>query len=105
MSVLTVGTNPVQVSFANPKRLRLVAQMLPVSVAAGNANAQIYGKWGSAPKADATSNTWDFVLVPGASDGTNTSGLAGADARKEDLWLIGSTTGLQVNVSEDSASE
>lgn len=101
MSIRTIGTDPIQVAYSNPKRLKLVVQMLPQSLAAGNANEEIFGKWGSAPSNNLAHNTWDFVLVPGAADGTNLSGLKDASVKKEDLWLIGSTTGLQVNITEE----
>jgi hypothetical protein len=99
MSVVTIGLNPRQVSFQNLKRRSLTIQHLPTSLVAGN-TGNIFGKWGSAPKADLNSNTWDFVLNPGATDGVNLDESQAKASRTEDLWLISDTASQQVNVIE-----
>lgn len=104
MAVRTIGTNPVQVAWYNPKRRVLSVQFLPASIAAANTGL-VFGKWGSAPKADAASNTWDFVLNPGSADGTNIDESAPIAQRKGDLWLVSDTAGQQVNVDEHNVEE
>lgn len=101
MSVRSISTNPIQVATANPNRHSITVQLIPKSIAAGNTGF-VYGKFGSAPVASATSNTWDFVLNAGALDGSNLYEAAGAAHLKMDLWLIADTADQQVNVVERS---
>jgi hypothetical protein len=73
--------------------------MLPTAFAAGN-TGKVYGKFGSAPVASDTSNTWDFVLTAGAADGVNLYEAAGEAVQEEDLWLVADTASQKVNVVE-----
>lgn len=82
----------------------LSVQFLPSSIVAGNTGL-IFGKWGSAPKADANSNTYDFVLNAGAADGTNLDESLKEAPQKGDLWLISDTAAQQVNVIEHNFDE
>lgn len=75
--------------------------MLPNSIAAGNTGL-VYGKFGSAPVADPNSNSWDFVLNPGAADGSNFYDATDKAFTQEDLWLISDTAAQIVNVVETS---
>ena len=75
--------------------------MLPTSIAAGNTGL-IFGKFGSAPVASATSNTWDFVLNSGAADGSNFYDATDKAFNQQDLWLISDTAAQVVSVVETS---
>lgn len=75
--------------------------MLPNSIAAGNTGL-IYGKFGSAPVASATSNSWDFVLNSGAADGSNFYDASDKAYNQQDLWLVSDTAAQEVNVVETS---
>lgn len=99
MSLAIIGQEPVQVAFQNPNRFQLTVQLIPSSIIAGNTGL-VFGKWGSAPKADINSNTWDFVLNAGAVDGTNLYETRDDAYLKKDLWLISDTASQQVNVVE-----
>jgi hypothetical protein len=100
----TIGTEPVQVAWRNTKRFSLLAEFIPSSLIAGNTGI-IYGKFGSAPKADAASNTWDFILNPGASNGANTSETQKQASEVRDLWLISDTEGQIMNVVEHNVED
>lgn len=104
MSRLTIGTEPVQVARYNPKRLSLSVQYLPGSQIAGNVG-NVFGAYNGAPKADLTSNTWDFALNPGASDGTNISETLPEAHQKGDLWLVSDTADQIINVVETNIPE
>lgn len=99
MSLVIISTNPKQVAFSNPNRKSLTVQMLPDAIATQNTGL-VFGKFGSAPVADVDSNTWDFVLSAGASDGTNTFETRDKALIDKDLWLISDTADQQVNVNE-----
>lgn len=99
MARVSVGTNPKQVTFKNEKRLSLSVQFLPAGIIAGNTGL-IYGKFGSAPKADPLSNTWDFVLNPGATEGTNLDETLAKAPITDDLWLISDTADQIVSLTE-----
>lgn len=104
MSVLSIGTAPKQVSWQNEKRVSLTVQFLPSSIEAGNTGL-VFGKWGSAPKADKASNTWDFVLNSGAADGTNLDEALDRAPQKGSLWLVSDTADQKVNITEHVANE
>jgi len=104
MPRVTIGTEPVQVARYNTKRRVLAVQFIPSSIIVGNTGL-IFGKFGSAPKADTASNTWDFLLNPGAADGSNIGETALEAPMKEDLWLISDTAGQIVNVDERNIQE
>jgi len=104
MSRLTIGTEPVQAARPNPIRLSLAVQFLPTGVIAGNTGL-IYGKFGSAPKADPLSNTWDFVLNAGATDGTNLDESLTKAPITEDLWLVSDTANQIVSLVERYQTE
>lgn len=99
MSLLIIGTTPKQVAYLNPKRFQISVQHIPSSIVAGNTGL-IFGKFGSAPVANINSNTWDFVLNPGASDGSNLYESSNKAHIDKDLWLISDTADQQVNVTE-----
>lgn len=101
MARLSIGTNPVQVAPRNTRRHQITVQMLPNSIAAGNTGL-IYGKFGSAPAADPNSNSWDFVLNPGAADGSNFYDATDKAFNQQELWLISDTAAQIVNVVESS---
>jgi len=96
-----IGLDPVQVAPRNPNRHLISVQMIPSSIVAGNTGA-VYGKFGSAPKADINSNTWDFVLNAGAADGSNLGETVKEAWDTQELWLIADTAGQVVNVVERS---
>ena len=73
--------------------------MIPSSIVAGNTGL-IFGKFGSAPKADINSNTWDFVLNSGATDGSNLYETTDKAYNEQELWLVSDTASQLVNVSE-----
>lgn len=75
--------------------------MLPTSIAAGNTGL-IYGKFGSAPVASVTSNTWDFVLNSGAADGSNFYDATDKAFNQQDVWLISDTADQVASVVETS---
>lgn len=104
MSQRPIGTEPIQVAVSNPNRHQLTVQLLPNSIAPGNTGL-VFGKWGSAPKADINSNTWDFVLNSGAADGTNFYDATDKAHITQELWLISDTAGQLVNVVEQSTFE
>lgn len=99
MARLSIGTNPVQAARPNINRLSLSVQYLPAGIIAGNIGL-IYGKFGSAPKADPLSNTWDFILNPGATEGTNLDESLAKAPLTEDLWLISDTADQIVSLTE-----
>lgn len=99
MARRTVGTNPVQVAPRNPRRHAISVQLMPLAVAAGNTGI-VYGKFGSAPKADPNSNTWDFALNAGAADGSNLYEASDRAAQTQELWLVADTADQVVNVVE-----
>lgn len=99
MARVSIGVLPKQVVFKNEKRLSLSAQFLPAGIIAGNTGL-IYGKWGSAPKADPLSNTWDFVLNPGATEGTNLDEALPKAPNTDDLWLISDTADQIISLTE-----
>ena len=104
MPRVTIGTEPVQVARYNPKRRVLAVQFIPSSIIAGNTGL-IFGKFGSAPKADTASNTWDFLLNAGAADGTNIGETATEAPLKDDLWLISDTAAQIVNIDDRNMQE
>lgn len=104
MARTVIDTEPVQVAWRNPKRRALTVQMLPTSVVAGNTGL-VFGKWGSAPVASITSNTWDFVLNAGSGSGTNLFETTDKAAITKDLWLISDTAGQVVDVTEQTLEE
>lgn len=89
------------VSGYNPKRKTLSVQLLPSSLVAAN-TGNVFGKWGSAPKADFSSNSWDFVLNAGSTDGTNLDESQAQAPRKDSLWLTADTAGQIVNINEQN---
>lgn len=99
MARIVIGTTPAQVARPNPKRLSLAVQFLPTGIISGNTGL-IYGKFGSAPKADPLSNTWDFVLNAGATEGTNLDEALAKAPLTEDLWLISDTANQIVSLVE-----
>lgn len=99
MARFIVGTGHAQVAPRNNRRLSLSVEYISDSVIATN-NAKIYGKFGSAPVASDDSNSWDFVLNPGAIDGTNQNQSLPEAPNKEELWLIASGADQIVNVVE-----
>lgn len=104
MPRFVVGTTPKQASWLNAKRFSLTVQFVPSSVIAGNTGL-IFGKWGSAPVADLNSNTWDFVLNPGAADGTNLDKSMAEAPDKGSLWLVSDTADQVVNLVEENIKE
>ena len=101
---MIIGTSPIQVARHNDKRRMLSVEFLPASIVAGNTGL-VYGKFGSAPVASATSNTWDFLLNPGASNGTNQNEDMPEAPLKQDLWLVSDTAGQVVQVIERNLGE
>lgn len=99
MARIIVGTSHVQVAPRNNRRLSVSVEYISDAVIATN-NAKIYGKFGSAPVASDESNSWDFVLNPGAIDGSNQSQSLPEAPNKDDLWLIASAAGQVINVVE-----
>lgn len=99
MSRRVVGTSPVQIATRNTNRAVLSVEMLPTSIAAGNTGL-IYGKFGSAPVASLTSNTWDFVLNSGSTGGVNVYQSRDEALITQDLWLISDTAAQEVNIVE-----
>jgi len=104
MPRMIVGTDHVQVAPRNDRRLSLSVEYVSDAVIATN-NAKIYGKFGSAPVASDDSNSWDFVLNPGAIDGTNQNQSLPEAPNKEEVWLIASATGQIINVVERSLDD
>jgi len=104
MPQYVIGTEPINAAPNNPNRFSISAQFVPSSIIAGNTGL-VYGKWGSAPAAVITSNTWDFVLNAGATDGSNLFEAAGVNCRKEALWLVSDTAGQVVNIVERNVQE
>ena len=101
MARVSIGVNPVQVAVRNVRRHQITVQLLPTSQVAGNTGL-VYGKFGSAPVASITSNTWDFVLNSGAADGSNFYDATDKAFNIQDLWLIADTASQIVNVIETS---
>jgi len=101
MARISVGTNPVQVALANPRRHQITVQLLPNSIEAGNTGL-VFGKFGSAPVASLDSNSWDFVLNAGAADGSNFYDASDQAFNRQELWLISDTAAQIVNVVETS---
>lgn len=99
MARISIGTTPVQAARPNPKRLSLSVQFLPTGIIGGNTGL-VFGKFGSAPKADLASNTWDFVLNAGSTDGTNLDEALAKAPITEDLWLISDTPDQIVSLVE-----
>lgn len=95
-----IGITPVQVALRNTRRHMLSAQYIPSSILPGNTGL-VFGKFGSAPVASETSNTWDFILNPGAADGVNLFETKDRAFIEQDLWLISDTPGQIVNVVEN----
>lgn len=99
-----IGTSPVQIATRNTKRAVLTVEMLPTSIAAGNTGL-IFGKFGSAPFASLTSNTWDFVLNSGSTGGVNVFQSRDRALITQDLWIVSDTAGQEVNVVEFNTPE
>lgn len=89
----------MQVAPMNERRAFLAVQLLPNNIVSGNTGL-VYGKFGSAPIASLTSNSWDFVLNAGAEDGTNLYEARDEALVTQELWLIADTAGQEVNVVE-----
>lgn len=104
MARIVIGTEAIQVAWQNPKRRMLSVEYLPVGIEAANLGL-IYGKFGSPPVAAAASNTWDFVMVPGAATGTNFDENLAEAPIKKDLWLISDTAAQIVSVTERNIGE
>ena len=96
---VTVGVEVKSVAWENPLSVALAVQMVPSSIVAGNTGL-VYGKFGSYPVADINSPTWDFVLNPGATDGTNTFETRDKALITKPLFLIADTADQVVNVTE-----
>ena len=96
-----IGLDPIQGAQLNKNRHSISVQMLPSSIVAGNTGL-VYGKFGSAPKADINSNTWDFVLNPGAADGSSLYETTDKSYITQELWLVSDTAGQLVNIVERS---
>lgn len=99
MARRTQGISPLQVATRNTERAVLTAEMLPTSIAAGNTGL-IFGKFGSAPVASLTSNSWDFVLNSGSTGGVNVFQSRDKALITQDLWLVSDTAAQEVNVVE-----
>lgn len=78
--------------------------MLPSSIVAGNTGL-IFGKFGSAPTVGVDSNGYDFVLNPGAADGSNLYETTDKAYDTQELWLVSDTAGQLVNVVERSGQK
>jgi len=104
MPRIIIGTLPVQLTWGNPKRKSWELQFIPSSIEAGN-TGKIYFKRGSAPKADAASNTWDGVLNAGASVGDNTDKIAKEAEFKGSIWAISDTADQVCTFDEQTFSE
>lgn len=104
MPRLSIGTTPRMVGWRNTRRFLISAQLVPTSIIAGNTGL-VFGKFGSAPIANTGSNTWDFVLNAGASDGSNINGELSEAPNKEALYLIADTADQIVNVIEETIRE
>ena len=104
MPLRVVGTTPQEFAPENKKRGSLVVQVIPSSIVAGNTGL-VFGKFGSAPVANLTSGTWDFVLSQGASDGTNLYETRDRAILTKSLWLVSDTASQQVNVTETTLDE
>lgn len=101
MARISVGLDPVQVAGANPRRHQITVQLLPNTISPGNTGL-VFGKFGSAPVASLSSNTWDFVLNAGAADGSNFYDASNEAFNRQELWLVSDTAGQEVNVVETS---
>jgi len=101
MAQRPIGVEPIQVAPRNPNRHSISVQLVPSSIVPGNTGL-IYGKFGSAPKADINSNSWDFVLNAGAADGANLYETTDRSYLTQELWLISDTAGQVVNIVERS---
>lgn len=101
MASRTVGLTPLQIAPRNPRRAYISVQLLPNNIAAGNTGL-VYGKFGSAPVASLSSNTWDFVLNAGAADGDNLYQARDTALISEELWIISDTADQIINVVERS---
>lgn len=99
MARRTVGTAPVQIALRNTKRAVLTVELLPTSIQAGNTGL-VFGKFGSAPVASLTSNTWDFVLNSGATGGVNVFQSRDRALITQELWIISDTAAQEINVVE-----
>ncbi len=104
MARYVVGTDHVQVAPHNAQRLSLSIEFISDSVIAGN-TGKVYGKFGSAPQVGVDSNSWDFVLNPGAIDGTNQGQSLPSAPNKEEVYLISDTAGQVLNVVERSLND
>lgn len=104
MGQVTVGTEPVQIAWYNPKRKKLIIQFLPASIFSGNTGL-VFLKRGSAPVASLTSNSWDAVLNSGSTDGENIDEANPKADYIGDVWLVSDTAGQIVNVSEYNTAE
>lgn len=104
MASRTIGTNPIQVAPRNPRRAYISVQLLPNNIAAGNTGL-VYGKFGSAPSAGLSSNSWDFVLNAGAAAGDNLYQARDAALVTDELWIVSDTDGQIVNVVERDAPD
>ena len=99
-----LGTSPLQAALRNTRRAVLTVEMLPLSIAAGNTGL-IYGKFGSAPQASLTSNTWDFVLNSGSIGGVNVYQSRDKALIEQELWLVADTAAQEINVVEITTPE
>ena len=89
----------MQIALRNTQRAVLTVEMLPNSIQAGNTGL-IFGKFGSAPVASLSSNTWDFVLNSGATGGVNVYQSRDMALIQQELWLISDTAAQEINVVE-----
>ena len=99
MARRTIGTSPLQAALRNTQRAVLTVEMLPTSIAAGNTGL-VFGKFGSAPQASLTSNTWDFVLNSGSTGGVNVFQSRDKALITQDLWIVSDAAAQEVNVVE-----
>ncbi|MDD5431011.1 MAG: hypothetical protein PHP03_02190 [Candidatus Pacebacteria bacterium] len=104
MPRLTVGTTPVQLAWANPKRKFWSVEFIPASVIAGNTGL-IYLKRGSAPSADINSNSWDTVLKAGDQEADNKDGAQPECPYKGAVYAVSDTADQIINLQEVNVEE
>lgn|SRR3990167_5050708 len=104
MPRIIIGVLPKQIMWRNPNRRKWEIQFIPSSIIAGN-TGKIYIKRGSAPKADDNSNTWDHVLIGGASVGDNISDQQKKSPWLDDVWAISDTADQICTLEEQNIVE
>ena len=99
MPRFTIGTTPLQVLKANPKRKAFEVQFIPSSIEAGNTGL-LFVKRGPGAGTTTGAGNYDETLNSGSSTSENTELGSSRLRTASELWLASDTAGQLVSVAE-----